>query len=140
MGTWGALGHHTLGAGGRQSLCAGDPMSWTKWALQEEGQQGQQPERRPRTQKGTKRRQAGPALRTVGPATQRLLGQGEGWPPGPGGESRADSRGAACALLAQGPWPLGLSRLTWGTLSLASWPMAAGSSVQPRLLPPGTRQ
>lgn len=135
-------GHHTLGKGGRQSLCAGDPTSWTT-GTQGEGQHGKQPECRPQTQEWTKGQREGPAPRTVGATgglvLRRLLRQGGVEPPGPGtslpglqGRGGEGQTGSLWVLPAptqdqrpepsspEKPGPPGLSHLTWGTLSLAS--------------------
>lgn len=147
-GDSGSTGTSHAGGRGRQSLCAGDPRSGTEGALEEEGQQGKQPERRPRTQEDKEEagRSCSQDCETCHPEAA-LPGRGLASGPREGtarltlvGAACSHCGPAACAFLAQGAWPPGLSRPTWGTLSLASWPMAAGSSMRQKLLPPGTRQ
>lgn len=95
-------GHHTLGKGGRQSLCAGDPTSWTT-GTRGEGQHGKQPECRPQTQEWTKGQREGPAPRTMGATgglvLRRLLRQGGVEPPGQGPASRGCRGGEGRARL-----------------------------------------
>lgn len=134
MGTWGALGHHTLGAGaGRASVQ--DPAELDQVGTAGGGPARAQPERRPRTQKGTKREAGRSCSQDGGPATQRLLGQGRGLASSCG-RARLTLWGCLCPPSPRSLAPRALTS-NLGTSARLSRPMAAGAACSKGCCPQG---